>query len=59
MTYYTEIQLKKLGLKLVGKNVKISKKASIYNFEKIEKYHLIRIEKLLEKYIELETISYV
>lgn len=36
MTYYTEIQLKKLGLKLVGKNVKISKKASIYNFEKIE-----------------------
>ena len=44
MTYYTEIQLKKLGFKLVGKNVKISKKASIYNFDKIEIGDFSRID---------------
>ncbi len=36
MAYYTEEQLQKLGFKYVGKNVKISDKASIYNCDKIE-----------------------
>lgn len=36
MAYYTEEQLKNLGFKYVGKNVKISDKASIYNFDQIE-----------------------
>lgn len=35
MAYYTEEQLKSLGFKYIGKNVKISTKASIYNFEQI------------------------
>ena len=33
--YYTQKQLEKLNFKYIGKNVKISDKASIYNFEKI------------------------
>ena len=36
MAYYTEEQLKKLGFKSIGKNVKISDKAAIYNHEQIE-----------------------
>jgi acetyltransferase-like isoleucine patch superfamily enzyme len=36
MAYYTEEQLKKMGFKYIGKNVKISDKASIYNCDQIE-----------------------
>lgn len=36
MAYYTQKQLKQLGFKSIGKNVKISDKASIYNHNKIE-----------------------
>lgn len=36
MAYYTEEELKKLGFKSIGKNVKISDKASIYNHDQIE-----------------------
>jgi acetyltransferase-like isoleucine patch superfamily enzyme len=36
MTYLTEPQLKKMGFKFLGKNVKISDKASIYNSNNIE-----------------------
>ena len=36
MSYYTQEQLKELGFKYIGKNVKISDKASIYNYEQIE-----------------------
>lgn len=36
MPYYTEKQLQKLGFKYIGKNVKISNKASIYNCDQIE-----------------------
>jgi acetyltransferase-like isoleucine patch superfamily enzyme len=36
MAFYTEEQLKDLGFKSIGKNVKISDKASIYNHEQIE-----------------------
>ena len=36
MSYYTQEQLKELGFKYIGKNVKISDKASIYEPEKIE-----------------------
>jgi acetyltransferase-like isoleucine patch superfamily enzyme len=36
MGYYTQEQLKNLGFKNIGKNVKISDKASIYNYEQIE-----------------------
>ena len=36
MAYYTEEELKNLGFKYVGKNVKVSDKASIYNHEQIE-----------------------
>jgi acetyltransferase-like isoleucine patch superfamily enzyme len=35
MAYYTQIELKELGFKYIGKNVKISNKASIYNCEQI------------------------
>ena len=35
MAYYTQKELKQLGLKYLGKNVKISDKASIYNFDQI------------------------
>jgi len=35
MAYYTQEQLEKLNFKYIGKNVKISDKASIYNFEQI------------------------
>jgi len=36
MAYYTDEQLEQLGFKYIGKNVKVSDKASIYNFEQIE-----------------------
>ncbi|RXJ95862.1 O-acetyltransferase [Arcobacter sp. AHV-9/2010] len=36
MAYYTQEQLKKLNFKHIGKNVKISDKASIYNCDEIE-----------------------
>lgn len=36
MAYYTNSQLKEIGFKFIGKNVKISNKASIYEPEKIE-----------------------
>ena len=36
MAYYTEEELKNLGFKYIGKNVKISDKASIYNYNQIE-----------------------
>lgn len=35
MAYYTDEELKNFGFKFVGKNVKISDKASIYNFDQI------------------------
>ena len=36
MAYYTQEELKNLGFKYIGKNVKISNKASIYNCDQIE-----------------------
>lgn len=36
MAYYTEEELRQLSFKYIGKNVKISDKASIYNHEQIE-----------------------
>lgn len=36
MAYYTEAELLDMGFKCLGKNVKISKKASIYNANQIE-----------------------
>ena len=36
MAYFTKEQLKELGFKKVGKNVKISDKASVYNCDQIE-----------------------
>lgn len=36
MAYYTEQELLELGFKKIGKNVKISTKASIYNHDQIE-----------------------
>lgn len=36
MGYYSDAELNNLGFKFVGKNVKISNKASIYNFAQIE-----------------------
>jgi len=36
VAYYTEQQLSKMGFKSIGRNVKVSDKASIYDCEKIE-----------------------
>lgn len=36
MPYYTDEQLSKVGFKFIGKDVKISDKASIYNYNQIE-----------------------
>ncbi|MDQ7047613.1 MAG: acyltransferase [Sulfurovum sp.] len=36
MAYYTQEELDKLGFKYIGTNVKVSDKASIYNYEQIE-----------------------
>jgi len=35
MAYYTQNELQRLGFKYIGKNVKISDKASIYSFDQI------------------------
>ena len=44
MSYYTEKELKSLGFKHIGRNVKISNKASIYNHDQIEIYDNSRID---------------
>ena len=44
MSYYTEKELQNLGFKYIGKNVKISNKASIYNHNQIEIYDNSRID---------------
>ena len=36
MAYYSNKQLKQMGFKYIGNNVKISNKASIYNYDQIE-----------------------
>jgi acetyltransferase-like isoleucine patch superfamily enzyme len=36
MAYYTDEQLQQMGFKYIGKNVKISDKVSIYNYDQIE-----------------------
>lgn len=36
MSFLSDSELRKIGFKKLGKNVKISEKASIYNPEKIE-----------------------
>lgn len=36
MAYYSQIELNNLGFKYIGKNVKISDKASLYNYDQIE-----------------------
>ncbi|QOQ81814.1 acyltransferase [Comamonas thiooxydans] len=36
MAYYTEAELQSMGFKFLGKNIKISNKASIYNCDQIE-----------------------
>jgi acetyltransferase-like isoleucine patch superfamily enzyme len=36
MAYYTDKQLKKIGFKSLGQNVRVSDRASIYNVEQIE-----------------------
>ena len=36
MSYYSKDELKKIGFKSIGKNVKISTKTSIYEPEKME-----------------------
>ena len=43
-SYYTEQELKALGFKKMGKNLLISRKASIYNTEKIEIGDNVRID---------------
>ena len=43
-SYYTEQELKALGLKFYGSNVKISRKASIYGAEKISIGSNVRID---------------
>jgi len=44
MGYFTATELKKMGFKSIGKNVKISTKASIYDAEKIEIKDYSRID---------------
>jgi galactoside O-acetyltransferase len=43
-SFYSEIELSKLGLKDYGKNVLISKKCSIYSPEKISIGNNVRID---------------
>ena len=43
-SFYTEEELKTLGLKHYGKNVKISRKAMIYNTDQIEIGNHVRID---------------
>lgn len=44
MAYYTQKQLQSLGFKYLGKNVKISDKASVYNYDQIEVGDYSRID---------------
>ena len=44
MAYFSQEALKDIGFKSLGKNVKISDKASIYNPEKIELGDFSRID---------------
>ncbi len=44
MAYYTETELAKLGFKSLGKNIKISDRARIYDREKIEIGDSVRID---------------
>lgn len=44
MSYYSQSELKKLGLKKIGKNVKISSKSSIYGADRIEIGDNVRID---------------
>jgi len=44
MSYYTEAELKELGFKFIGDNVKISRLASIYNPESIYIDHNSRVD---------------
>jgi acetyltransferase-like isoleucine patch superfamily enzyme len=44
MTYLTDKQLKRIGFKKLGLNVKVSDKASIYEPEKIELHDNVRID---------------
>ncbi len=43
-SFYSRDELKKIGLKKYGENVFLSKKASIYNPEKIEIGNNVRID---------------
>jgi len=36
MSYYSDLELQSMGFKALGKNIKISTKASIYNIDQIE-----------------------
>ena len=44
MTYYSQKELERLGFKSLGTDVKISKKASIFDYEKIEIGNHTRID---------------
>ena len=44
MAYYSKEKLNNMGFKSLGRNVKISDKASIYNFGQIEIGHNSRID---------------
>lgn len=44
MSYYSEYELSNMGFRYLGKNVKISSKASIYNHENIEIHDNSRID---------------
>lgn len=44
MSYYSENKLSNMGFKYVGKNIKVSTKASIYDYEKIEIHDNSRID---------------
>lgn len=43
-SFYTEMELKKLGIKQIGKNVLISRKASLYGVDRIEIGDYVRID---------------
>jgi len=44
MSYYSEHELSNMGFKYIGNNVKVSTRASIYNYEKIEIHDNSRID---------------
>ena len=43
-SYYSQEELNKLGIRKIGNNIKISKKASLYNCEKMEFGNDVRID---------------